>query len=87
MPRLVRNQTLNNLEDAVLDLQARLATEQLDESPAMGCCGCGTAMADVVTTPGPNAPRGETYCWDCVKRIGIPVEQIVRAFPGREFDR
>lgn len=72
--------------DAVALLQELVDTELDDEvvgnCPAMGCCGCGSWMTDVRTPAGPDAPRGEAYCWLCVDRP--PAIKQFTVFPGRE---
>lgn len=71
--------------DAVALLQELLAdevaTEVVDNCPAMGCCGCGSWLADVRTPGSQGAPRGESYCWVCVDGKGI---RRYVALPGRE---
>lgn len=67
MPRIVRNHTIHNLEDAYIDLRDRLAEADpasLADSPAQGCCGCGTPMADIRSD-------GEGYCWPCADRLSV----------------
>jgi hypothetical protein len=82
MPRLVRNRTLDNLENAedaalmLRDALADVAPGLLDNSPASGCCGCGTWMADVRTC-------GESYCWGCADRLGIREDEY-DILPGRD---
>lgn len=75
MPRLVRNQTLNELEEAVFLLRDQLAVvapDVLDDSAAGGCCGCGAWMCDVRTPSDPMPPhRSEGYCWSCVDSHNI----------------
>jgi hypothetical protein len=69
VPRLVRNRTLSDLEEAVFLLRDQLAEanpQMIRDSAAFGCCGCGAWVADVVTPVGPNLRYGEHYCWSCV---------------------
>lgn len=83
MPRLVRNRTLNDLEDAVFALQDAAAVAGLPACAGDGCCGCGRWAADVTTNPDQRAPAGETYCWRCVDRLGFDLDEYV-VLPGRE---
>lgn len=78
MPRIVRNRTIADLEDAYLtlrDLLADVAPDALDSSPAQGCCGCGSPMADVCTLPTPGYPHGEGYCWRCADHMRIGADE------------
>lgn len=71
-------------DEAILMLQDtlnRVAPDELDQCPASGCCGCGAWMCDVRTPANPpDYPRGESYCWSCVDRIGITGFTVL---PGR----
>ncbi len=79
-----RHSNYSEAEWATLLLQEQLHDadpEALFNSPASGCCGCGSWLCDVRTPAWEGGPHGEAYCWKCVdrKRIG---EYVV--LPGCE---
>lgn len=79
-----RHRNYSDAEWATLLLREHLADaapELLNDSPASGCCGCGSWLADVRTHPSDGYPRGESYCWKCVDRKGI---DGYRVLPGCE---
>lgn len=83
---VMRRRTALDLEDAVLMLRDQLAAafpQAADESPAMGCCGCGSWMADVRTQPTDGAPHGELYCWRCVDSRPTIAALVATVLPGR----
>jgi hypothetical protein len=78
-------ETAKQLEEAVFMLREQLAEASevaAHYSPAMGCCGCGAWMADVVTPPTEDTPNGESYCWRCVDRHRIARYVVL---PGRSL--
>lgn len=84
MPTIMRRRTATELVEAVLTLREQLAEASevmATYSPAMGCCGCGAWMADVLTPAGEGAPNGESYCWRCTDKHAIASYIVL---PGRE---
>lgn len=84
MITVMRSQTAADMRDALFLLRDQLADAApnvADDSAAMGCCGCGAWMCDVVTAPSDGYPHGEGYCWRCVDRHELVVYRVL---PGRE---
>jgi hypothetical protein len=84
MLTIMRRRDARELAEAVLTLREQLAEASevmATYSPAMGCCGCGAWMADILTPASEGAPHGESYCWSCASRHRI-TKYIV--LPGRE---
>ncbi len=75
-----RHRNYSDAEWAVMLLREQLSPDDLNSSAAVGCCGCGSWLADVCTHPSDGYPHGETYCWKCVDRLGV---DGYRVLPGR----
>lgn len=73
----------SDAEQAALMLRDRMPVGDLMRSPAQGCCGCGSWLADVNTHPSDGYPYGEGYCWGCVDGKYIPADRYV-VLEGRQ---
>jgi hypothetical protein len=86
MLTIMRRRDARELAEAVLTLREQLAEASevmATYSPAMGCCGCGAWMADVLTSATEDTPHGESYCWTCVDSPRHSITNYI-VLPGRE---